>query len=183
MLSYVTQTLVEYFRHSTQFYYIIFGPSAEVLYTNPLFEKNKALTSLLPHDLIIETIYQCKHNPRKNVPIETILNDDAGTIDAPVGRYAEEKLWNTKADGKRAVTNFWVKERFSGKTLLELEPVTGRTNQLRIHLAHIGYPILGDITYGGGAFPRLCLHAYKLVFWHPNGGKRLEVEAKIESFI
>src|SRR5687767_3265091 len=80
MLSYVTQTLVEYFRHSTQFYYIIFGPSAEVLYTNPLFEKNKALTSLLPHDLIIETIYQCKHNPRKNVPIETILNDDAGTI-------------------------------------------------------------------------------------------------------
>ena len=131
----------------------------------------------------------CDHFKRRLIEkryfalVQGVVKDDAGTIDAPIGRYAEEKLWNTKADGKRAVTNFWVKERFLGKTLLELEPVTGRTNQLRIHLTHIGHPILGDITYGGGAFPRLCLHAYKLVFWHPNGGKRLEVEAKIENFI
>ena len=115
--------------------------------------------------------------------VDGVIKDDAGTIDAPIGRYAERKLWNIKADGKRGVTNFWVKERFEDKTLLELEPVTGRTNQLRIHLAHIGHPILGDMVYGGREFSRLCLHAYKLVFWHPNGGRRLEVEAKIKNFI
>jgi 23S rRNA pseudouridine1911/1915/1917 synthase len=115
--------------------------------------------------------------------VQGVVKDDAGTVDAPIGRYAEEKLWNIKADGKRAVTNFWVKERFDDKTLLELEPVTGRTNQLRIHLAHIGHPIVGDTAYGGGEFSRLCLHAYKLVFWHPNGGRRLEVEARIKNFI
>ena len=115
--------------------------------------------------------------------VQGVVKDDAGTIDAPIGRYAEEKLWNIKTDGKRAVTNFWVKERFADETLLELEPVTGRTNQLRIHLAHTGHPILGDTVYGGREFPRLCLHAYKLVFWHPNGGRRLEIESKIENFI
>ena len=115
--------------------------------------------------------------------VQGIIEEDSGTIDAPVGRYAEERSWNIKADGKYAVTNFWVKERFADKTLLELEPVTGRTNQLRIHLAHIGHPILGDEKYGGREFSRLCLHAYRLCFWHPNGGRRLEFETKIENFI
>lgn len=115
--------------------------------------------------------------------VQGVVFGDSGTIEAPIGRYAEKKLWNTKDDGKSARTNFWVKERFADKTLLELEPVTGRTNQLRIHLAHIGHPILGDTVYGGLSFPRLCLHAYKLVFWHPDGGRRLEVQARIENFI
>lgn len=110
--------------------------------------------------------------------VQGVIKEDLGTIDAPVGRYSEERFWNIKADGKRAVTRFWVKERFADKTLLELEPVTGRTNQLRIHLAHIGHPILGDEKYGGREFSRLCLHAYKLVFWHPNGGRRLEFETE-----
>lgn len=131
----------------------------------------------------------CDHFKRKLIEkryfalVQGVVEEDSGTIDAPVGRYKEEKFWNIKTDGKRAITNFWVKERFADKTFLELEPVTGRTNQLRIHLAHIGHPILGDEKYGGYEFPRLCLHAYKLVFWHPNGGKRLEFETKIENFI
>jgi 23S rRNA-/tRNA-specific pseudouridylate synthase len=54
--------------------------------------------------------------------------------------------------------------------LLELEPVTGRTNQLRIHCAEIKHPIVGDALYGGREFARLCLHAQKLGFFHPNGG-------------
>lgn len=131
----------------------------------------------------------CDHFKRKLIEkryfalVQGVIEEDSGTIDAPVGRYKEEKFWNIKTDGKRAITNFWVKERFADKTFLELEPVTGRTNQLRIHLAHIGHPILGDEKYGGREFPRLCLHAYKLVFWHPNGGRRLEFETKIENFI
>ena len=108
--------------------------------------------------------------------VEGIIEKDDGEINAPIGRFAEEKLWNVKTDGKTATTNFWVKERFDDSTLVELEPVTGRTNQLRIHLAHIGHPIFGDEKYGGRKFSRLCLHAYKINFWHPNGNRRLEFE-------
>lgn len=108
--------------------------------------------------------------------VEGVIENDAGEINAPIGRFAEERLWNIKEDGKIAVTNFWVKKRFENATLTELEPVTGRTNQLRIHLAYIGHPIFGDEKYGGKTFSRLCLHAYKLNFWHPNGSRFLEFE-------
>ena len=127
----------------------------------------------------------CDHFQRKLVEkryfalVDGLIKEDAGTIDAPVGRYEEEKIWNIKTDGKPSITNFWVKVRLIDKTLLELEPVTGRTNQLRIHLAHIGHPITGDEKYGGSAFSRMCLHAYRLCFWHPNGGQWLEFESKL----
>ncbi len=111
--------------------------------------------------------------------VEGKIKDDEGEINAPIGRFAEERVWNIKADGKIAVTKFWVKERFSDSTLLELEPVTGRTNQLRIHLAHIGHPIFGDTKYGGREFSRLCLHAYKLNFWHPNGKRKMQFETDL----
>lgn len=127
----------------------------------------------------------CSHFQRKLVEkryfalVEGIIREDSGTIDAPIGRFAEIRLWNIKEDGKRAVSRFWVKRRFADKTLLELEPVTGRTNQLRIHLAHVGHPILGDVKYGGREFPRLCLHAFRLNFWHPNGNERLNFETEL----
>lgn len=108
--------------------------------------------------------------------VEGIMEKDESEIISPIGRFAEERVWNIKADGKYAETRYWVKERFADTTLLELEPVTGRTNQLRIHLAHIGHPILGDTKYSGREFERLCLHAYKLSFWHPNGNRKLEFE-------
>jgi len=128
----------------------------------------------------------CDHFQRKLVEkryfalVDGLVKNDAGTIDVPIGRFAEEKIWNIKPDGKRAITNFWVKERYADSTLLELEPVTGRTNQLRIHLAHAGHPIKGDEKYGGRKFTRMCLHAHRLCFRHPNGGKRLEFESKLE---
>lgn len=108
--------------------------------------------------------------------VEGILREDEGKIDAPIGRFAEEKYWGVKEDGKNAETRFWVKERFADRTLLELEPVTGRTNQLRIHTAHIGHPIIGDVRYGGRKFSRLCLQAFKLAFHHPKSNKRVEFE-------
>jgi 23S rRNA pseudouridine1911/1915/1917 synthase len=127
----------------------------------------------------------CSHFQRKLVEkryfalVEGVINEDSGTINAPIGRYAETRFWNIKEDGKHAITNFWVKQRFADKTLLELEPVTGRTNQLRIHLAYIGHPILGDIKYGGREFSRLCLHAFRIKFWHPNGNHQLEFETNL----
>ena len=103
--------------------------------------------------------------------------ENSGTICAPIGYYAEEKIWNVKADGKAAETNFQVLQKFSGATLLEIEPITGRTNQLRIHSAFIGHPIVGDERYGGNDFSRLCLHAAKLGFYHPRSNEWTEFES------
>jgi 23S rRNA pseudouridine1911/1915/1917 synthase len=114
--------------------------------------------------------------------VEGLVKEDSGTIVAPIGRIEEIKLWNVKAGGKHAETRFRIKERFSDSTLLELEPVTGRTNQLRIHCAHVGHPIIGDKWHSRREFPRLCLHAYRLSFWHPNGNKRMEFETECENY-
>lgn len=127
----------------------------------------------------------CAHFHRKLVDkryfalVEGIVAEDSGTINAPIGRFAEIRHWDVKPDGKHAVSRFWVKARLADRTLLELEPVTGRTNQLRIHLAHLGHPIVGDLKYGGREFSRLCLHAYRLNLWHPNGRKRLHFETAL----
>jgi len=116
--------------------------------------------------------------------VEGAVAEDSGTINAPIGRNAEERFWFVTAGGKPAESRFQVIERLANATLLSLEPVTGRTNQLRLHCAHIGHPIIGDDKYGGRAFERLCLHAYKLSFYHPNGNRRLEFETELpEDFI
>jgi 23S rRNA pseudouridine1911/1915/1917 synthase len=116
--------------------------------------------------------------------VSGMVKENEGVIEAPIGRFAEQKLWNIKEDGKPAETRFRVIKRNKDSTLLELEPVTGRTNQLRIHCAYIGHPIIGDHRYQGREFSRLCLHAQKLRFWHPNGNHRLEFETKLpEEFL
>jgi 23S rRNA pseudouridine1911/1915/1917 synthase len=111
--------------------------------------------------------------------VDGVVTDDSGTIDAPIGRFADRKIWDVNPEGKHAVTRFRVSKRFEGATLLELEPVTGRTNQLRIHCAHIGHPIVGDLMRGGSEFVRVCLHAWRPAFMHPDGGVRLEFEAPV----
>lgn len=107
--------------------------------------------------------------------VEGVVKTDEGTIDAPIGRFAELKLWSVKSDGKHSTSRYWVKKRFKDTTLIELEPVTGRTNQLRIHCEHIGHGIVGDTKRGGREFSRLCLHAYKLAFTHPSTHERLSL--------
>jgi 23S rRNA-/tRNA-specific pseudouridylate synthase len=99
--------------------------------------------------------------------VDGLVESDEGTITVPIGRFAEKKHWDVKTDGKFSETRFRVLRRDHDSTLLELEPVTGRTNQLRIHCAHIGHPIVGDGQRGGREFERLCLHAWKLSFRHP----------------
>ncbi len=102
-----------------------------------------------------------------------VVKNNEGKIDAPIGRFAEHKHWGVKHDGKHAITRYWVRERGDDTTLLELEPVTGRTNQLRIHCESIGHPIIGDVKRGGGEALRLCLHAWKLAFKHPRSREQL----------
>lgn len=112
--------------------------------------------------------------------VDGVVERDSGTIEAPIGRFAERKLWGVKDDGKYAITNFNVRRRYENTTLLQLEPVTGRTNQLRIHSAHIGHPIVGDLQRGGTPYKRLCLHAYRLSFPHPETREQVGFVSDVE---
>jgi 23S rRNA pseudouridine1911/1915/1917 synthase len=93
---------------------------------------------------------------------------DALTVNVPIGREEGTRpAWRVSEGGKPAETRLRVLERGGRRTLVELEPVTGRTNQLRIHCAHLGHSIVGDRLYGGAEHGRLCLHAARLAFRHP----------------
>lgn len=103
---------------------------------------------------------------------------DEGSIVGAIGRDASRRpQWWVSESGKPAETRYRVLERVRGATLLELQPVTGRTNQLRIHCAYRGHPIAGDRYYGSPdsscMSDRLFLHASRLTFIHPAGGERL----------
>jgi 23S rRNA pseudouridine1911/1915/1917 synthase len=112
--------------------------------------------------------------------VEGIVAANDGTIEAPIGRFADLKVWGVKSDGKHSQSRFVVIERYADTTLIELEPVTGRTNQLRIHCESIGHPIVGDIERGGREWRRMCLHAYKLAFRHPTSGERMEFRSDVK---
>lgn len=101
---------------------------------------------------------------------------DERLIVTPIGRDDEgQPHWRIMESGRHAETRLRVLERRRGLTLCELEPVTGRTNQLRIHCAHVGHPVIGDEWYGARKVDgRLCLHAARLCFHHPAGGEWME---------
>ena len=110
--------------------------------------------------------------------------EDAGIIDAPIARKPLPSLLReVRADGKMCITEFQALERFDGYSKLALRPVTGRTHQLRVHCAHMGYPILGDPQYGHGAadfgLAHQLLCAKKLEFTHPVTGEPLILESKM----
>ena len=111
--------------------------------------------------------------------VEGLVRDEEGVVESPIGRYADLKLWNVKDDGKDAKTRFWVRAKQADSTLVELEPVTGRTNQLRIHCSSIGHPIVGDEQRNGRPYERLCLHAWKLGLNHPRTGKVMKFKLPI----
>lgn len=127
----------------------------------------------------------CNHFKRKLFEkkylalVEGIVEQDSGEINAPIGRDESERRWKVIEGEKVSQSKYKVLKRYRDKTLLELEPVTGRTNQLRIHCDFIGHPISGDKLHTRNEFSRLCLHASKLGFRHPFNGKYLEFEANI----
>jgi 23S rRNA pseudouridine1911/1915/1917 synthase len=104
-----------------------------------------------------------------------------GTVDAPIGRHPVHRTrMAIVPGGKPAVTHYKVRERFGAHTLLECELETGRTHQIRVHLASIGHPLEGDPAYGGRGARRLsrqALHAWKLGFIHPRSGRPVRFEA------
>lgn len=111
---------------------------------------------------------------------------DAGVIDAPIARKPLPSLLReVHPDGKESVTEYRVLERMAGISKLALTPVTGRTHQLRVHCAHMGFPILGDPQYGYGAedfdLPHQLLCAKTLEFVHPVTGEFLILESKMDA--
>jgi 23S rRNA pseudouridine1911/1915/1917 synthase len=107
----------------------------------------------------------------------------AGKVDAPIGRHPVHRTrMAIVAGGKAAVTHYRVRERFAAHTLLECDLETGRTHQIRVHLASIGHPLEGDAVYAGRApriFARQALHAWKLAFAHPRSGEAVRFEAPL----
>lgn len=98
---------------------------------------------------------------------------DAGVIDLPIARLRQGSLLRcVREDGKPAVTNYRVLAKKEGTSLLELQPVTGRTHQLRVHCSHLGFPIAGDPQYGGGEGGQK-LYAGKLTLPHPLTGAQM----------
>jgi 23S rRNA pseudouridine1911/1915/1917 synthase len=110
------------------------------------------------------------------------LANDAFAVDAALGRKAARIVVDTQG-GRRAETRFEIRERLDGATLVEAAPRTGRTHQIRVHLAAIGHPILGDRAYGGAGdearrlgLHRPFLHAWRIAFVHPITGRRVELD-------
>ena len=113
------------------------------------------------------------------------LRDDSGTVSAPIGRHPvdRKKMAVRGVDGREAVTHWEVLARYPGYTYLKCRLETGRTHQIRVHMASIGHPLLGDTVYGAKKpVPGLagqCLHAKKLSFLHPRTGEPVTVECPL----
>jgi 23S rRNA pseudouridine1911/1915/1917 synthase len=112
---------------------------------------------------------------------------NAGRIEAPIGRDPKQRTrMAVVTDGRPSVTGYRVRERFPGWTLLELDLVTGRTHQIRVHLEAIGHPVAGDPVYGTGTsrrgpegLARLFLHAWRLELTSPSGGQLIRATAPL----
>ena len=116
------------------------------------------------------------------------FREDSGTVDAPIGRHPSDrkKMCVTERNSKHAVTHWEVVARYRGYTHIRCKLETGRTHQIRVHMAHIGHPILGDLVYGRKK-PELgqdsqCLHAGALCFQHPRDGRPVMVFAELPQY-
>ena len=119
--------------------------------------------------------------------VRGIFKENEATIDMPIGRStSDRKKMAVNKNGKNAITHIKVLKRFDKYTLLQVNIETGRTHQRRVHLSHIGYPIVGDYTYSNGKnefdVVGQCLHAQKLEFKHPITQKDMCLEAELPQY-
>ena len=146
--------------------------------------------SLEAHKCLVDQL-QARHIVRQYQAVVTGVMTAGGSVDLPIGRHpVDRKRMAVVTKGKPAVTHYRVLERFRGHSYIHVQLETGRTHQIRVHMAHIGYAIAGDQTYGGRAripkgagvelmavlrnLKRQALHATRLAFCHPVSGESME---------
>ena len=119
--------------------------------------------------------------------VKGVVSENEATIDMPIGRSTKDrKKMAVRKDGKEAVTHFKVLKRYPSYTLLEVKIDTGRTHQIRVHMAEIGHPVVGDMVYSSGknefGVEGQMLHAKSLDFKHPITGKQMHLEAPLPQY-
>ncbi len=140
------------------------------------------------HESLAEQIASHRFERCYRALVNGNLKDDEGTVDAPIGRSrTDRKKMAVVSDGRHAVTHYRVLERLKGATYVELRLETGRTHQIRVHMASLGHPLLGDTVYGGGhtkdeqrlaeLLSGQCLHALSISFVHPATGEYHHIES------
>ncbi|HYI45942.1 MAG TPA: RluA family pseudouridine synthase [Actinomycetota bacterium] len=135
------------------------------------------------HETLLDAMRRREIERRYLALVRGRLGAGTGTIEAPIGRHpARRKLMAVTPGGRPSVTHYSEIEATDELSLLEVKLETGRTHQIRVHLAHVGHPVVGDRTYGGSGdlsqrlgLDRFFLHAWKLGFPHPDDGRRIEV--------
>ena len=145
--------------------------------------KNDAAHHALSEQMSVHSIHRVYH-----AVVYGNLKEDEGTVDAPLGRHPQDrkKMAIVRSGGKRAVTHYRVLERFGKYTYIECQLETGRTHQIRVHMASLGHPLLGDEVYGRGKSPfkleGQTLHAMVLGFIHPTTGEYMEFQAPLPEY-
>lgn len=140
------------------------------------------------HQALAEQLKDHHITRRYHAIVHGNLKEDSGTVNAPIGRHpVDRKKMSTHAPhGRNAVTHYQVLERFGNYTYVECELETGRTHQIRVHMASIGHPILGDLVYGPAKCPfklqGQTLHAKILGITHPTTGEYMEFDAPLPEY-
>lgn len=144
----------------------------------------------LAHKALAEQLQEHSITREYRTVVYGNLQEDRGTVDAPIGRHPIERkrmaVLKDGASARQAVTHYWVEERLPGFTYLRLRLETGRTHQIRVHMASLGHPVAGDPVYGPkkviSELKGQCLHAGLLGFVHPRTRKYMEFSAPLPDY-
>ena len=137
------------------------------------------------HNILSEQIKEHSFTREYMAVVQGVIKEN-GTVDAPIGRHKfdRKKMCVTMENSREAVTHYFVEQRYRQNTLLRLRLETGRTHQIRVHMAYIGHSVVGDEVYGNGSPKWLCgqcLHAKKIGFVHPDG-RYLEFDSELPEY-
>lgn len=140
------------------------------------------------HKFLAEQIKEHSFTREYEAIVVGNLKDDKGTVDAPIGRHHidRKKMTVTERNSKNAVTHYEVIARYKGYTHIKCNLETGRTHQIRVHMAYIGHPVAGDDVYGTKKeklnFTGQCLHAKKIGFIHPSTKEYIEFNSQLPEY-
>ena len=140
------------------------------------------------HNILAEQIKEHSFTRKYQAVVIGNVKDDTGTVNAPIGRHQTDrkKMAVTLKNARNAVTHYKVIARYNGYTHVELTLETGRTHQIRVHMAYIGHPVAGDPVYSGKKYlAKLngqCLHAYYISFTHPRTNEILAFSAPLPEY-